>query len=290
MATMPTLKSGSKGVAVKTLQSLLNSKDHANLAIDGVFGTLTLAAVEKFQRTHYLNANGVVDAKTWYSLQNTAQQSIAKAKHPMVSSRKTSANSGAGQNFNSSYPILDLNAPTIKSKVYVKTNIAGWFFDAELQTTHTYTLTITSSPVQLGSTVEDHAYMQPKTLSMNIGMSDVAKSIVPGQFADGSSRSKQAWKVLQELQAMRVPIQVYTRLATYKNMLIQNLTTQDDYTTHTGLKATVDFQELLVAQVQVVKISAIPQKKSATSKGQAQTQKPTQSESLIAQALGAIGL
>lgn len=284
---MPLLRQGSAGSAVKTLQRILNQKEHANLAVDGIFGPLTLAAVLTFQRTHYLSQDGIVGPKTWYALQNTAQISTVKEKHPTVS---TSKKSPSGQSYNSSYPILDLNSATIKSYVYAKTNIGGWFFDAELQTTHTYQLTITDHPVQLGSTVEDHAYMMPKTLSMNIGMSDVAKSFIPGQFADGTSRSAQAWKVLEQLQAMRIPIQVYTRLGVYKNMLIQNLTTQDDYTTHQGLKATVNFQELLVAQVQVVKISATPQKKVSTQRGQVQTQKPTQQESLLAQALKALGL
>jgi hypothetical protein len=155
-------------------------------------------------------------------------------------------------------PILDLTAPNISSYVYAKTNIGGWFFDAFLTVSPASTLTITEHPIQLGSTVSDYAYLQPRTLDMTIGMSDVAKSFIAGQFSGGSSRSVQAYQVLFELQQQRIPIQVYTRLGLYQNMLVQNLTAQDDNTTVHGLRASVTLQELLVATVSVVKISANP--------------------------------
>lgn len=46
-------------------------------------------------------------------------------------------------------PILNLNDDNIKSYVYAKTNIGGWFFDAYLKITHTSTLTLTDQPVQI---------------------------------------------------------------------------------------------------------------------------------------------
>ncbi|SFU71211.1 phage baseplate protein [Alicyclobacillus macrosporangiidus] len=188
---------------------------------------------------------------------------------------RTSAAAASTQDTGSSSstsPILDLTAPNIKSWVYAKTNIGGWFFDAILNTTHTSTLTITSHPVQIGSSVSDYAFMQPRTLSMSVGMSDAATSFIPGQFSGGSSRSVEAWKVLQQLQALRVPIQVYTRLGLYQNMLIRSLTTQEDYTTATGLRCTVDMQELLVATVQVVKVSSNPAVTDNSAKGSKQPQ------------------
>lgn len=172
---------------------------------------------------------------------------------------------------NSSYPILDLNAPEIKSWVYTKTNLGGWFFDALLQATHTSTLTITEHPVQLGSSVSDFAFLQPRKISMNIGMSDVAHSFIPGQFEGGWSRSVEAYKVLQKFQQLRIPIQVLTRLGLYQNMLVESLTVQDDHTTLRGLRCTVNLQELLVATVKVVKISSNPAVTDNSTKG---TQQP----------------
>lgn len=155
-------------------------------------------------------------------------------------------------------PILDLNASNIKSHVYAKTNVGGFFFDAFLKMTHTSTLTITDQPVQTGAALTDHAYMQPLELQMDIGMSDVATSYIKGQFTGGSTRSITAYSILRNLQKLRVPIQVVTRLGIYQNMLVEVITAPDDYTTLNAMKCTVTFREVLVAQVKTVKISARP--------------------------------
>ncbi len=155
-------------------------------------------------------------------------------------------------------PILDLTQQPIASWVMVKANVGGWFFDAVLNVTRTSTLTITSNPIQLGSSVSDYAYLNPKTLSMEIGMTDVATSFIPGQFAGAPSRSVAAYEVLFALQAQRIPVQVTTRVGVWQNMLIASLSDVDDNTTTHALRATVDFQQLLVASVQIVQISANP--------------------------------
>ncbi|USG65159.1 hypothetical protein NDK47_24050 [Brevibacillus ruminantium] len=155
-------------------------------------------------------------------------------------------------------PILDLNSQPIASLVYLKTNVGGYFFDAYLRSTHASRLNITEHPVQTGAALTDHAFLQPKELTMEIGMSDTAASLIPGQFTGGWSRSVQAFKVLQELQALRVPLQVHTRLGLYQNMLIEEINAPDDYTTLYGLRCTVTLREIMVAQVRTVKISSKP--------------------------------
>lgn len=175
-------------------------------------------------------------------------------------------------------PILDLNNPSIKSYVYAKTNIGGWFFDAYLKMTHTSTLTITDQPVQTGASLSDHAYMEPLELQMDIGMSDVAKSFINGQFTGGSSRSVTAYTILRQLQQMRVPIQIVTRLGVYENMLVETISSDDDYTTQYGMKATVTFREVLVAQVTTVKISARPLVTNTVNGGSPQPVQPNQSD------------
>jgi peptidoglycan hydrolase-like protein with peptidoglycan-binding domain len=65
----PTLKYGNKGETVKKLQQALNTKGASPaVEVDGVFGSLTLAAVQKFQQAHALAADGVVGPKTWTAL------------------------------------------------------------------------------------------------------------------------------------------------------------------------------------------------------------------------------
>lgn len=66
--TFPTLKQGSQGDAVKTLQADLN-KHGAALIVDGNFGPKTRTAVINYQLTHQLTDDGVVGKLTWASLQ-----------------------------------------------------------------------------------------------------------------------------------------------------------------------------------------------------------------------------
>ena len=101
-------------------------------------------------------------------------------------------------------------------------------------------------------------------------MSDVAQSLVSGQFVGGWSRSVTAYQVLLGLQQQRIPLQVLTRLKLYKNMLIETIAAPDDYTTLYGLKATVTMREIFIAQVKTVKISARPQVTDSTPRGEVQ--------------------
>jgi murein L,D-transpeptidase YcbB/YkuD len=73
----PVLSQGSNNtwplVTVRSLQYLLNAHG-AKLAVDGLFGPKTKAAVITFQRSHGLAATGVVNAGTWRSRIVTVRQ------------------------------------------------------------------------------------------------------------------------------------------------------------------------------------------------------------------------
>lgn len=58
-----TLRFGSKGLDVKMLQQKLNEKGYI-LKVDGAFGRMTQLAVEKFQKSKGLVADGIVGKKT----------------------------------------------------------------------------------------------------------------------------------------------------------------------------------------------------------------------------------
>ncbi|MFP2930943.1 peptidoglycan-binding protein [Pyxidicoccus sp. 3LG] len=59
-----TLKEGSSGQAVKTLQKSLEKLGYELGAVDGEFGPRTEAAVKRFQTKHNLEADGIVGPKT----------------------------------------------------------------------------------------------------------------------------------------------------------------------------------------------------------------------------------
>ncbi len=58
------LKVGSRGSSVKTLQSKLKRWGYYSGSVDGIFGAQTEAAVKSFQRANRLEADGVVGQKT----------------------------------------------------------------------------------------------------------------------------------------------------------------------------------------------------------------------------------
>lgn len=59
---MKTIKKGSRGDAVATLQRMLN------LLPDGIFGAITDEAVRDFQKSNNLSVDGIVGPKTWAAL------------------------------------------------------------------------------------------------------------------------------------------------------------------------------------------------------------------------------
>lgn len=65
---MPTLRQGSRGLAVTDLQRRLTAVGMSPGAMDGVFGSRTGSAVRSFQRSRGLQVDGVVGPQTWSAL------------------------------------------------------------------------------------------------------------------------------------------------------------------------------------------------------------------------------
>lgn len=73
--TLPVLKKGSKGEAVKTLQRLLNALGFTDatekaLVVDGSFGSATLYALKAYQNAKRLEVDGICGAETWKNILN----------------------------------------------------------------------------------------------------------------------------------------------------------------------------------------------------------------------------
>lgn len=77
----PTVQVGSTGTVVKTLQTDLNTLTAWGLAVDGVFGPLTLAAVRAFQAARGITVDGIVGPVTWANIASTL---VAQKQDPYV--------------------------------------------------------------------------------------------------------------------------------------------------------------------------------------------------------------
>jgi peptidoglycan hydrolase-like protein with peptidoglycan-binding domain len=69
----PTLKKGSKGQAVEDLQEALKALGFSPGTVDGIFGTATEQAVEEFQASVGIDADGVVGPITWTNIDEADQ-------------------------------------------------------------------------------------------------------------------------------------------------------------------------------------------------------------------------
>ncbi|MBW4445152.1 MAG: peptidoglycan-binding protein [Plectolyngbya sp. WJT66-NPBG17] len=77
-ATDPTLRQGDSGAAVTELQQLLNAKG-INIAVDGIFGDATRAAVVQFQKQSGIATDGIVGPQTWQALRRGAPIQLTDA-------------------------------------------------------------------------------------------------------------------------------------------------------------------------------------------------------------------
>jgi peptidoglycan hydrolase-like protein with peptidoglycan-binding domain len=67
-AGQPTISEGATGDVVRRLQRALRRTPNLGLAVDGIFGPLTLAAVREFQTGAGLVVDGIVGPLTWNAL------------------------------------------------------------------------------------------------------------------------------------------------------------------------------------------------------------------------------
>jgi len=151
-------------------------------------------------------------------------------------------------------------APNI-AEVVKKTNIVdpmgatveevtvGYFFDAFIRESHSGSVRITEHPVQGGANISDHAYNLPDRLTIEVFMSDSMETVKASQFTAEKTKSVSAFQKLKELKEKRTLVSVRTRLHYYENMIIENMSTDDDYTTANKLRCTVSLRQIMMARV-----------------------------------------
>lgn len=203
-----------------------------------------------------------------------------------------------------------------------KWTIGGAAFSGIMRTNHSLSVEATHYPVQSGSVMTDHAILFPAELDIEVMVSDAevyarsiktgnrlfdtvldvynkATSIIPitnffappGQPALTGDRGISAWTLFANMIIARVPVDIVTRLGTYHNMLLVHAETPDDRQTLHGLNCTLHFEQIDVAQVAEVQVSARSQTTGSSNSGAqpVDTDSPANNQSILSAINDSIG-
>lgn len=132
-------------------------------------------------------------------------------------------------------------------------HVGGLQFAVTLEEQHEDSVTITEHPVEQGAAINDHAYVNPATLTVRAGVSDTA----------GEGVSREMYENLLELMKAREPFQIVTGKRLYKNMLIEGLSATTDATTENALIVTIDCREVIIVETTVVSVPPRKRHKNA---------------------------
>jgi len=145
--------------------------------------------------------------------------------------------------------------------------------DVTLREKHHDQLSLTAHPVEFGSTISDHAFLMPCELLLTVGWSnsphaDNLVAAVAGavtgtvaavqSFLTGSEvrQVNDTYTKLLQLQASRVPFDVYTGKRIYRNMMIVSLDTETNSETENSLIVNVELREVIVVNTATVSVPA----------------------------------
>lgn len=102
--------------------------------------------------------------------------------------------------------------------------------DVVISEKHTSSIDITGNPIETGAEVNDHAYIKPKEVTLEIA----------------SSNASATYEALIRFQESRVPFYLTTGLKIYKNMLVQSINATRDKTNSRILFGTIDLKEVII--------------------------------------------
>lgn len=128
-----------------------------------------------------------------------------------------------------------------------------YLFDAVFSAAHSLSVAVTDHPVQSGAAVADHAYVEPETVTLEIGVSDAMTNAAAIAGAS-ESRSVSAFQKLREIALARRPVSLITRLGTYSNMLVSSVSAEESADTMAALRAEITLKALNLVQTAEVSV------------------------------------
>jgi len=120
------------------------------------------------------------------------------------------------------------------------------------------TVRVTENPVEFGANINDHIITEPMTFTVAGVVSDISSSKVgqflraPSIFSKNTSKSKEAWEELLEIQINKTPFTLVQGLKEYRNVVIISITESQDKDTSKGLFFTATMKEIIFAGAEII--------------------------------------
>ena len=148
-------------------------------------------------------------------------------------------------------------------------------FDAVASYTIDNTLELTSTPVQSGEVMTDHARLTPRKLKATVIVSDLCnRTAQHGKF--GETRHINAYQALRDIQKRKLLITIYTDEEKLDNFMLTSLpfeNSADKYRTYTE---ELEFTEVQFGVVKIAEIKPKNKAKHLTGKKKQVGKKPSQ--------------
>ncbi|HHG9988006.1 TPA: phage baseplate protein [Yersinia enterocolitica] len=124
---------------------------------------------------------------------------------------------------------------------------------------HQDALEITEHPVEVGATVNDHAYKRAPEVTMEVGFAGGGSLL---DFVDTSTiglslgkSPEEVYQELRDLQESRQPFDVITGKRKYSNMLIRGIEVTTDKTSENVLMCVLTLREVIMSQTESIKVA-----------------------------------
>ena len=130
--------------------------------------------------------------------------------------------------------------------------------DAVINESASATVRVTENPVEFGANINDHIITEPMAFTVvgvvsNISSNKIGQFLrVPTIFSKNTSKSKEAWEELLELQINKTPFTLVQGLKEYRNVVILSLTESQDKDTSKGLFFTATMKEIIFAGAEII--------------------------------------
>lgn len=125
---------------------------------------------------------------------------------------------------------------------------------------HVDALEITEHPVEIGASVNDHAYKRASEVTMECGFAGGGSILdlvdISGIGLGIGQSPKEIYQQLLDLQSSRVPFDVVTGKRTYSNMLIRAIEVTTDRTSENVLTCVLTLREVLMTQTQSISVAS----------------------------------